>query len=188
MALMLREMASIHGRSPGGYLLAALETLAAIAIMAFGFSLMIHKPSLRSNFILFYATGFVTTHIYGELSTKVMNTLRYSRMLLAYPLVLWIDAILARVAMHLLTGIVVLTTARTDIHPISITQVVGMVALIGAGIGKLNCYLTGRLEFWGRIRAVASRPIFFASGVFGRGSIRSMTPPTQRSVMATALA
>ncbi|NBT53146.1 MAG: hypothetical protein EBT12_16645 [Marivivens sp.] len=161
MALILREMASTYGRSPGGYLWAVLEPLAAIAIMAFGFSLMIHKPSLGSNFMLFYATGFLPIHIYGELSTKVMNTLRYSRMLLAYPRVLWIDAILARVALHLLTGtvvsilviggIIVLTTARADIDPIPIPQGVVIVVLIGAGIGTLNCYLTGRLEFWGRI-------------------------------------
>ena len=176
IALILREMASTYGRSPGGYLWAVLEPLGAIAIMALGFSLMIHKPSLGSNFMLFYATGFLPIHIYGELSTKVMNTLRYSRMLLAYPRVLWIDAILARVALHLLTGIIVsilviggiivLTSAEADIDPVPIAQGIGMVALIGAGIGTLNCYLTGRFEFWGRIWAIASRPIFFASGVF----------------------
>ena len=175
-AIILHEMSATYGRTPGGYLWAILEPLGFIVVMAVGFGLVFHAPPLGTNFMLFYATGFLPLHIYSELAGKLMNALRYFRPLIAYPAVLWIDTMIARTILHWGTGIVVSTIVVGTIllfdplpiwvDPASIFIGLTMVALIGIGVGTINCYLTGRFAFWSRIWAIAARPIFFGSGVF----------------------
>ena len=45
-ALMLREMSTRYGRSPGGYAWALLEPVGAIIVMAIGFGLMLDRKSV----------------------------------------------------------------------------------------------------------------------------------------------
>ena len=94
-ALMLREMSTQYGRSPGGYLWALIEPLGAIAIMALGFSLLLRSPPLGNSFILFFATGHVPFNLYQVLSRTVARSITFSKSLLAYPVVSWVDAIVA---------------------------------------------------------------------------------------------
>ena len=175
-AIILHEMSAIYGRTPGGYLWAILEPLGFIVVMAVGFGLVFHAPPLGENFMLFYATGFLPLHIYSELSVKLMNALRYFKPQLAYPKILWIDTLIARVLLHFGTGLVVATItigaiiladpSPNHIRPINIATGTTMIAAIGIGVGVLNCYLTGRFAFWSRVWAILARPIFFGSGVF----------------------
>ena len=58
-ALVLREMATTFGRSPGGWLWAVAEPVAVIALLSFAFSLAFRSPSLGTSFPLFYATGYL---------------------------------------------------------------------------------------------------------------------------------
>ncbi|WP_311200115.1 hypothetical protein [Phaeobacter inhibens] len=51
-ALVLREMSTRYGRTPGGYLWGILEPLAAILFLSLGFSLVIRTPSLGTSFPL----------------------------------------------------------------------------------------------------------------------------------------
>ncbi|WP_260008654.1 hypothetical protein [Leisingera sp. M527] len=60
-------MSTRYGRTPGGYLWAILEPMAAILFLAIGFSLVIRSPSLGS-FLLFYATGFLPFNLYQSIS------------------------------------------------------------------------------------------------------------------------
>ena len=85
MALILREMATSYGRSPGGYAWAVLEPLAGIAPLTVVLSVAFHAPPLGSSFALFYATGLVPFLFYNEISTKVAQSINFSRPLLAYP-------------------------------------------------------------------------------------------------------
>ncbi len=57
MALILREMATSYGRSPGGYAWAVLEPLAGIALLTVVLSVAFHAPPLGSSFALFYIFG-----------------------------------------------------------------------------------------------------------------------------------
>ncbi|MEO0656736.1 MAG: sugar ABC transporter permease, partial [Pseudomonadota bacterium] len=59
IALMLREMATSYGRSPGGYLWAVLEPAAGIAILTLIFSFAFIGPPIGTSFPMFYATGMV---------------------------------------------------------------------------------------------------------------------------------
>lgn len=175
VALMLREMGSTYGDSPGGYLWAVLQPIGMIMILAFGFSLLVKSPSLGTSFILFYATGFLSYNIYQQMMSKIGGALRYSRAMLAYPRVTWLDAVLARFILNALTittvfcivisGILLFINTRTvlEIQPI----VVGLTlcSLIGLGVGMVNCLLGGLFPVWIIIWKILSRPMFIASGV-----------------------
>ncbi|QQA45078.1 ABC transporter permease [Pelagovum pacificum] len=175
VALMLREMSTSYGRSPGGYLWAILEPLGMIIILALGFSLLMRSPSLGTSFILFYATGFLP-YEYFQVTTRVSsNAMRYSTALLTYPAVTWFDAVIARwllksitsmlVGYLLFTGILVLTDARATISPVPILKAYGMAGMLGLGMGLINGVIIGFFPIWDTIWSIITRPLFLASGV-----------------------
>lgn len=175
MALILREMTSTYGRSPGGYVWAILEPLGVIMILSFGFSLLMASPSLGTNFLLFYATGYLPFMLYQSVSLTVARSLHYSKPLLFYPSVTWVDSIIARFTLNALTqvmagfillvGILVVADTRTvlDIQPLLLATC--LAALLGLGIGSLNCLLMGLFPVWAQIWSIVTRPLFLASGV-----------------------
>jgi capsular polysaccharide transport system permease protein len=175
MALILREMSTRYGRTPGGYIWAVLEPLGAIVILSFGFSLLLRSPSLGNSFILFYASGYLPFNLYQSLSLTISRALSFSRPLLLYPSVTWIDAILARFLLNTLTSLMVCYILLTTILGVTDTTVVltippmlealALAALLGLGIGTLNCLLMGLFKTWELIWSIATRPLFLASGV-----------------------
>lgn len=66
-ALVLREMATTYGRSPGGYIWAILEPVGGIALLSILFSLAFLHPALGSNFQLFYASGLVPLTVFTSI-------------------------------------------------------------------------------------------------------------------------
>lgn len=175
LALMLREMSTRYGRTPGGYAWAVLEPLAAIMVLSLGFSLVLRTPPLGTSFILFYATGFMPFNLYQGLSGAVGKAINFSKPLLQYPAVTWIDAVLARFLLNGLTGAlisillfsgilaVIDSRAVLDIPPI--VEAMAMAMLLGLSIGVLNCALMGLYPIWEVIWAIITRPLFIASGV-----------------------
>lgn len=175
-SLILREMGTTYGRSPGGYVWAILEPIGMIVVLSLAFSLIVRTPSLGNSFILFYATGYLPFSLFGAISGKTASALNFSRALLAYPNVTWLDAILSRFTLEFLTGVTVfcilmtgiLMTASTyvilDFAPIIIGMV--LVAMIGLGVGMINCLLFGLFPIWKSMWGIISRPLFIASGVF----------------------
>lgn len=175
LALMLREMSTRYGRTPGGYVWAILEPVGALIVLSFAFSLLLRAPSLGNSFILFYASGYLPFIIYSNISAQVQNSISFSKPLLQYPAVSWIDAILARFALNLLTGVVVFivvfigvlqfteATATLSLGPIVIAVLLS--AVVGLGIGTLNCFLVGLFPVWGNIWGIVTRPLFLAAGV-----------------------
>lgn len=175
-ALILREMATTYGRNPGGYLWAVLEPVAAIALLTIIFSVAFRSPPLGSSFALFYATGFLPFMCYSDITQKMMVSLRFSRPLLAYPRVLYTDALIARFVLNFLTHILVFAIVMTGIvmiydlsviiRPGFILLAFSMAAALAIGIGTLNCYLITASPSWERIWAVVNRPAFIVSGIF----------------------
>jgi capsular polysaccharide transport system permease protein len=174
-ALMLREMGSTYGDSPGGYVWAVVQPIGMITMLSLGFSLLVKTPSLGSSFILFYATGFLTFDLYGQMMQKVGGALKFSKPMLAYPRVNWLDAIIARFLLNALTlstvfcivitGILSVIETRTVIETQPILLGLGMCAMVGLGVGMVNCLLAGLFPVWGIFWKVISRPMFLASGV-----------------------
>lgn len=176
MALVLREMATKYGRSPGGYLWAVIEPLGGILVLGFGLSILIKNPPLGSSFLLFFATAFLPFTMYQQLTNDIGRCINFSRSLLFYPAVTWVDAVLARFVLTVLTnivimcilftGLIIVTDTRSLLDISTIIESVALMALLGLSIGVLNCVLFGLFEVWMQIWAIANRPMFFISGIF----------------------
>lgn len=175
-ALVLREMQTTYGRSPGGYLWAVLEPVGAVAILSIVFSVAFSAPALGSNFPLFYATGYLPFMAYADLAAKIGQSIRFSRPLLAYPAVSYIDTILARFILNALTHILVFYIVMSSIvfffdlrviltYP-AILNAIAMAVSLGLGVGTLNCFLLTRFPIWERVWALIMRPMFIASAIF----------------------
>ena len=175
-ALVLREMATRYGRSPGGYIWALLEPLGGVIILSVGLAVIVRSPPLGTSFILFFATGFLPFNLYQTLSGTIARSIDFSRALLFYPAVTWVDAVMARFLINALTSILVMLFLMTgilavldvnvliDFHPILIATVLAM--LFGAGVGVLNCALFGLYPVWMQVWSIITRPLFIVSGVF----------------------
>ena len=176
LALMLREMSTRYGRTPGGYLWGIVEPLAAILVLSLGFSLILRSPSLGTSFLLFYATGYLPFDLYQSVSNACARAINFSKPLLKYPAVTWVDALLARFLLNsltsilitalLLTGILAVIDSRTVLNLVPIVEAISMAMLIGLGMGTLNCALIGIFPIWDVAWSIVTRPLFLASGLF----------------------
>ena len=175
-ALMLREMATSYGRSPGGYIWAVLEPVAGIALLSIVFAAVFRSPPLGINFPTFYATGMLPFILFNDVHNKVAQSLLFSRQLLAYPTVTFLDAITARfllnamtqimVAYLVLTGCLLAFETRTNPNFPVIVEGFALIALLSLGVGTLNCYLFTRFDVMQRAWSILMRPMFLISGIF----------------------
>ena len=173
-ALMIREVATSYGRTPGGYLWAVLEPLAAVVLLAAIFSIAFESPPLGRDFALFYASGYLPFAVYSDLSHKIGVALRYSRPLMAYPAVTWLDALLARFVLNTLThalvwaivlaGLLTLADQRPA-DPLLAFTALALAAGLGLGLGVLNAFLFERWPIWERVWSILNRPAFLLFGV-----------------------
>ena len=176
LALILREMTTTYGRSPGGYLWTVIEPVAGIAFLTAIFSLVLRAPSLGVNFPIFYASGMLPFLLFTSTNGKLAHSLRFSKQLLAYPAVTFIDAILARFFLSIGTNAIVayliigtiLWGFDTRLVPDFGIIVEGFALAVGLalGVGTLNAYLFTRFEMWQNIWSILTRPLFIASGIF----------------------
>ncbi len=175
-ALVLREMATTYGRSPGGYIWAILEPVGGIALLSILFSLAFLHPALGSNFQLFYASGLVPLTVFTSISGRVAQSLNFSRPLLAYPTVTFIDAILARFVLNMLTqamvaftifaGILLIFDTKVIVKLPSVAAAIGLAGVLALGVGTLNCFLFTRFPVWQQAWGILTRPLFIISCVF----------------------
>lgn len=172
---MAREMATTFGRTPGGYLWAVAEPVAALALLTVVLSVAFDRPPLGHCFALFYATGYLPFMLYSDLAQKLGVALRFSRPLFGYPRVSWLDAIVARFALNTATHLVVTAlvlgpllwqggpSTGLVIGPLLLG--LGLAAGLGLGIGTLNAALFELVPVWERIWAILNKPLFIVSGV-----------------------
>lgn len=175
-ALILREMTTTYGRSPGGYLWAVLEPIAAIALLSYVFSLALRAPSLGDSFPLFYATGYLPYMLFHDVANKCAKSIRFSRPLLNFGAVTVIDVILARFLLNLLThllifgivlgGLIWVFDPPTTLSPFPILVAISMAGTLALGVGTINAYLFTAFPVWEQIWTVLTRPLFILSGVF----------------------
>ncbi len=175
VALILREMTSTFGRSPGGYLWMILEPTAAIALLSFVFSLLLRHPSMGTNFPYFYAPAMLAYQFFLSISGQIAKSLNYSRALLSYSAVTFMDALLARFLLNALTQLLVLTIVMTgivliyDLHPIldwpSLFLAMAMLFALTIAVGSMNCFLFSSFPLWERFWNILTRPLFLLSGI-----------------------
>jgi capsular polysaccharide transport system permease protein len=175
-ALILREISTTYGRSPGGYIWAILEPAAGIALLTFIFSIGFRAPPLGDNFALFYAAGILPLLMYMDVSTKLAQTMQFSRALLSYPRITFLDALIARLALNVLTQlgvhaivlgfIVTVLNPTTTFNFATIGQAYLLTLALATGIGTLNSFLTLAFPVWQTAWAILNRPLFLVSCIF----------------------
>lgn len=175
---MLREISTSYGRSPGGYIWALADPILGITLLTIVFqgALGASKPLIGTNFPLFYATGYLPFMMYLDISNKVAASLRFSRPLLSYPAVTFADALIARWLLNVMTHLIVFVIVISGIAAIYrlpmvmdtgiVLQALGLAALLGLGVGTLNCYLSMRFPIWERAWSIINRPLMLMSGIF----------------------
>ncbi len=175
-ALIMREMTTTYGRSPGGYLWAILEPVLGIALLTVVFSFFLRAPPLGDSFSLFYATGVLPFTIYSDLGNKMARSISFSKPLLFYPRVTFVDAILARSLLSIVTsltvsfmifGAIILAEGiRVQLDPKMLLLGTTLPIALGFGIGALNAFLFAIVPMWEHVWAILNRPLFLISGVF----------------------
>ena len=173
-ALVLREISTASGRTPGGYIWAPIEPVAAVPLLALVFSLAFKAPPLGRDFALFYASGYLPFAFYSDVSQKIGVALRFSRPLMAYPAITWLDAIFARFLLNSLVNVLVATSVLVTLYymsgnrPAQIANCAlgfAIVGTFGLGIGVLNAFLFEIAPVWERLWAIVNKPAFVLSGV-----------------------
>jgi capsular polysaccharide transport system permease protein len=175
VALILREMATTYGRSPGGYAWALVEPVLGTAVLTAGFTYFIMAPPIGTSFELFFATGMVPFLMWTSVSNKVATALLFSKQLLVYPAVNFVDALIARFIINFLTelmvfylvmtGVLIVFQTRSVLDPIRLMEAMAMLAAFSFAIGAMNCYLFLRFNLWHQIWAIITRPLMLVSGV-----------------------
>ena len=66
----------------------------------------------------------------------------------------------------LLTAIVVIQDVHINLDAPRVLLAMGMAALLGLGVGTLNCVLIGFFPTWKNVWKVMTRPMFIVSGIF----------------------
>lgn len=175
-ALILREIATTYGKSAGGYFWAIIEPVLGIALLSVIFSLALRSPGLGNNFPLFYATGYMPFVMTLQTINKVAQSVRFSRPFMAYPCVTFIDAIIARLILNIITNVIVMLLVIFGIRVIyglsisiafiPFVEMIGLAMLLAVGIGSLNCYLMTSFPVYEQIWSILTRPLFLISGVF----------------------
>jgi capsular polysaccharide transport system permease protein len=176
-ALMMREMTTTYGRSPGGYLWAFLEPIGSVLLLTIVISagLKLRQPSLGISFALFYATGMLVFAMYVRMQQKIAQSISYSRTLLRYPSVTFFDAIMARFLLNLLTqgavmlvvffGIMMIFETRAIITMPYILYSMAMAASLAMGVGLINAFLMPLFPVYASVFGIMTTPLFFTSGV-----------------------
>lgn len=176
-ALILREMSTSYGRTPGGYVWAVVEPVAAITVMTliFTYGFRMRSPGVGTSFALFFATGNLPFQMFNATQNVVSGALRFSRQLLAYPGVTYLDAILARFFLIVLTkltvsyivfvAILLLFDTGAVLNYPAILNSFAMVSVLGLGIGCLNGYLRPIYPLWDTAWGIATAPLMLMSCV-----------------------
>lgn len=175
-ALILREMSTSYGKSPGGYLWAIAEPVGGIVLLTAIFSAGFRTPPMGTNFAIFYATGIVPFFVFMDISGKVSNAITYSKALLAYPAVTFMDALAARVLINALTQALVAylifsviyftQETRTDPQIGGIITAMVMALTFAVGVGAMNCFLFAAFPWWRHVWGILTRPLFLISCIF----------------------
>lgn len=175
-ALILREITTTYGRSPGGYIWAILEPAAGITLLTLVFSIGFRTPPLGTSFALFYAAGVLPLMMYTDISSKLAQTVQFSRALLSYPRVTFLDALIARFILNVLTQMIVhfivlgfiliFLRPTTTLDYSKIGQAYLLTLALAVGIGTLNSFLTLAYPVWQTAWSILNRPLFLISCVF----------------------
>lgn len=175
MALVLREVSMSNGKTLLGYVWEIADPVATILVITLIMGLYFRTPPLGQSFPLFYASGILPMSFFLDMTGKVSGAIRFSRPLLGYPGVTFLDALIARFLVSLMTKLVIFVVVLTaivelyDLRPFfnyeQIATGLLMAFLLGLSVGTLNCLLFAFLPLYDRFWSMLTRPLFLFSAI-----------------------
>jgi capsular polysaccharide transport system permease protein len=140
------------------------------------FGAIAHTPALGTNFILFFATGYLGYQLYQAKVAYLGAAVRANKPLLSYPNVAPIDAIAARYILQTLTttlvSVVVFSAIFFTLHhtpELRWSRLLGAefyAGLLALGVGLFNCVMFVRFSLYEQVYGIVTRPMFLLCGVF----------------------
>jgi len=140
------------------------------------FSAGFRHPPLGTSFAFFYAGGMLPFLMYSDLANKIGQTIQYSRALMAYPRVTFVDALVARLLINtitllmvhfiVMTFIMVTQSPDTTLDFSKIMMAYFMLLTLSSGVGVVNSFLFLSYPVWQTAWAVFNRPLFLISCIF----------------------
>ncbi|WBU59759.1 ABC transporter permease [Paracoccus albus] len=175
VALCLREVTTSNGDTAGGYLWSVVSPVIGIIGLTYIFSAGFRTPPLGENFAVFYATGLLPFTMFRSVCARVEFSIRSSRNLLNFPRVTIFDVLISKFIMALITqaaiSVIVLSyilyvfRPDTTFHIMQVLQSFSVAALLGFGIGVMNCAVKTKFPLWEMVWNFVSRPLLLISGV-----------------------
>lgn len=174
-ALSLRELTTSNGDTAGGYLWSVISPVVSIVGLAMVFSAGFRVPPLGDNFAIFYATGMLPFFMFRSVCARVEFAIQSSRNLLNFPRVTLFDVILSKFIMAVLTQAVAAVLVfsfilyfydtDTTFRVLEILKAFTTAALLGLGIGLMNCAVKTKFPLWDMVWSFVSRPLVIISGI-----------------------
>ncbi|RVQ20100.1 ABC transporter permease [Sinorhizobium meliloti] len=175
-AMIVREMSTRFGSKPGGYIWALIEPVGYIAMMTVIFGAIAHTPALGTNFMLFFATGYLGYQLYQAKVAYLGAAVRANKPLLSYPNVAPIDAITARYILQTLTTalvaiIVFSAISMTMPHALELNwarllEAELFAGFLALGVGLFNSVMFIKYALYEQLYGIITRPMFLLSGIF----------------------
>ena len=177
IALILREIHTLHGDSRLGYLWTIIRTAFGIAVFwVIRIVMHFHAPH-GMTILTFLCMGFMIFNIFSNILTTCMTAIQDNRKLLTYPQVFPLDVMTARtlvitctqiVSMAAIMGLGVLAGFPVHVASVGLLLVALLSAMsfgLGCGIvlSTLSWYMPALVKL---VPMVIIRVLFFASGVF----------------------
>ena len=175
VALCLREVTTSNGDTAGGYMWSVVSPVIGIIGLTFIFSAGFRTPPLGENFAIFYATGMLPFTMFRSVCGRVEHSIKASRNLLNFPRVTIFDVLISKFIMAVITqaaiSVLVLSyiiyfyKPDTTFHIVQVLQSFSVAALLGFGVGVMNCAIKTKLPLWELVWNFVSRPLLLISGI-----------------------
>ncbi|MBA4492187.1 ABC transporter permease [Paracoccus sp. S1E-3] len=174
-ALSMRELTTSNGDTAGGYLWSVISPVVGIIGLAMIFSAGFRVPPLGDNFAIFYATGMLPFFMFRSVCARVEFAIQSSRNLLNFPRVTLFDVLMSKFIMAVLTQAVVSVLVfgfilyfydtDTTFRVAEILKSFATAAVLGFGIGLMNCAVKTKFPLWDMVWNFVSRPLVIISGI-----------------------
>ena len=157
-ALMLRDVKTRFGGKAANYLIAILWPLSHIGMLMLIYTAVGRAPPIGDSAALFFATGLLPFMIFQYSSRLMMQAHMMNAPLLNFPIVTFLDLVLARALLELITGFTIILVLAlvlygldVDIvprHPAEAAAALLASLFLALGIGILNCVITKFVKLW----------------------------------------
>ena len=175
-ALILREMRVRYGKSQLGYLWALAEPVGYVAIMTTLFTYVERAAAYGGSIALFFGLGVIPFKMHLTISNQLTAAVNANQALFGYPIVLQLDAVIARFILEAMTSVVIFIVFMTGLsfvqdvswphHPLRLAEGFLLLMLFAFGVGLTNSVIIRRVPSWQNIYKIMTAPLLFLSAVF----------------------